>query len=563
MTLNFTIGSLFKNGKWLEQKQNSILTAATIIAVANIMSQVAGLFRERLLISTFFSSVTSQQAYEAFKVAFQIPNTMFQIVILGALSATLVPIFTQEKKKNEAQAFKMSSVIFNYLLLIFIGISVLIYIFAEPLTRFRTGVAFTEEQVQIVINLTRLMLISQLFFAVSNFLTGILQSYQRFILPAFAPFLYNIGILLGVYFFSGSLGVYSAGVGVLIGAFIHMIVQLPLVIKLGFRYKLSFNLALPGVKSFLKLSPPRTLSLAISEIRELSLGFFTTTLGNLSFIIMDYGLTLMTIPIRFFGVSIGQASLPFLSDEAEEESRTRFSELLLQSLHQIAFLTIPASVLLLILRVPTVRLVYGAAQFPWVTTLSIGRVLAILSLSIAAQSMVHLLIRSFYALKDTRTPLFVTISDAIGYLLMCWLSTFVFHGGVLGIAIVTTATGLLEFLFLLLLLNRKVPGVAGKNFWLPQFKILAAGFFMAIFLYLPFKILDELVFDTTRTVELLGLTMTTGTIGLLVYLYFAALFDVKELYLVVRILSKFSGWRKTLAETKEMVVETPVESGDM
>ena len=342
MTLNFTIGNLFKNGKWLEQKQNSILSAATIIAVANIMSQVAGLFRERLLISTFFSNVASQQAYEAFKVAFQIPNTMFQIVILGALSTTLVPIFTQEKKKNEAQAFKMSSVIFNYLLLIFVGISVLIYIFAEPLTRFRTGTAFTEEQVQIVINLTRLMLVSQLFFAVSNFLTGILQSYQRFILPAVAPFLYNVGILLGVYLFSGSLGVYSAGVGVLIGAFIHMAVQLPLVLNLGFKYKLSFNLSLPGVKSFLKLSPPRTLSLAISEVRELSLGFFTTSLGNLSFIIMDYGLTLMTIPIRFFGVSIGQASLPFLSDEAEEASQTRFTELLLQSLHQIAFMTVPA-----------------------------------------------------------------------------------------------------------------------------------------------------------------------------------------------------------------------------
>lgn len=549
------------NGKWLEQQSNSILSAATIISIANVISLFAGLLRERLLIGTFFTSESSKLAYEAFKVAFQIPNTMFQIVILGALSATLVPIFTQLKKSDEKKAFKMSSVIFNYLVLVFVILSVAVYIWAEPLTHLRTGTEFTPEQIQIVINLTRVMLISQLFFAISNFLSGILQSYQRFVIPAFAPILYNIGILLGVYLFADQFGIYSAGIGVVIGAFIHMIIQVPLVFKLGFRYKLSFDLSIPGVKNFLKLSPPRTLALAISEIRKLFLGFFATSLGNLSFLVMDYGLTLMTIPIRFFGVAIGQAALPFLSDEAEEKDQKKFRKLLLQSLHQISFFSLPASALLLILRVPIVRLVYGTANFPWETTITVGKVLAILSISIVAQALVHLLIRAFYALKDTRTPLIVTTIDGISYLILCYVLIFTFHFGVLGIAVANTITGFLEFLILLLLLNRKLKGVASWDFWYPQMKMTAAAFLMAVFLYLPFKFLDELVFDTTRTIELIGLTVTTGTIALLVYIYFAVLFQIKELYIFVKLFEKFGGWKKNIARSE--IVDNPLENEEI
>ena len=562
--MTLSISSLFKNnGKWLEQQQTTVLSAATIIAVANVVSMFAGLLRERLLIATFFHTGTSQQAYEAFKVAFQIPNTLFQIIILGALSATLVPLFTQHKKEDEARAFAMSSIIFNYIILAFVVISIIIFIFAEPITRMRTGVKFTPEQIQIVINLTRIMLLSQLFFAVSNFLTGILQSYQRFILPAFSPILYNLGILIGVYLFAPFFGIYSTGIGVVIGAFLHMAVQLPMVLKLGFRYRWSFDLNFPGVKRFIKLSPPRTLALTIGEFKKLALGFFATSLGILSFLVMDFGLALMAIPIRFVGVPIGQASLPFLSDQASEQDLKRFKELLLQSLHQIAFLCYPASILLLILRIPIVRLVYGAAQFPWQMTINTGMVLAIVSISIVGQSLVHLLIRAFYALKDTKTPLVVTCLDAVIYLILCGWFVFKTRYGVYGIAVTTTITGLLEFLTLLLLLDRKIHGVAQKSFWFPQLKMIITSFFMGVFLYLPFKILDELVFDTSRTIELIGLTVTTATIGLLVYIYFSALFDVRELRFFLQMLNKFGGWRQSLQATKELVVETPVEGDEL
>ena len=552
------------NGSWLEKQQNSILSAAAVITVANVLSSLSGLVRERFLISQFFSTVAGQQAYEAFQVAFQIPDMMFQLIILGAVSAAFIPVFTQLKKdRGEKTALRMTSVTMTILLLIFILISVIVVALAHPITALRTGQEFTPEQISITATLTQIMLVAQLFFAVSNFLTAMLQAYQRFIIPAVAPVFYNLGILIGVLLFAPQLGIYSAGAGVIIGAFIHMIIQLPLAIKLDFRFKPSLKLSLPGVKQFFALMPARLVTISIAEVQNLCLGFFATSLGNLSFVIIKLALRLMTIPIRLFGVPISQASLPFLSAESSSQSLDRFTSLVLKSLHQISFLAYPASVLILILRVPFVRLIFGTHNFPWATTITTGKVVAIIAISIGVQAMVQLLIRAFHALKDTRTPLMITLFTTGIYLLGSWY--FVFHTslGVMGIAISTSVAAFVELVLCITLLNTKLPQFINTKFWLPQLKMLAASFFMAVFLYLPFKILDELVFNTTKTIELIGLTITTGTIGSLVYIYFSALFEVKELTLFNELFTKFGPWRKHLEKTKEILVETSVEGDEV
>lgn len=562
--MTFSLANLFNSqAKWLEAKQNTILSAATIITITNVVSALSGLVVKRLLIQRFFGLIASEQALEAFWVAFQLPDLLFQLIVLGALSAAFIPIFTTYKDKDKKKAFYMSSIMMNVLLVVFLLASVLIFVFARPLTLLRTGSGFTSDQVEIVVRLTRIMLLSQLFFAVSNFMTGILQSFQRFIIPALAPIIYNLGILLGVFFLSNTLGIYSAGVGVVLGAFLHMAIQIPLVFKMGFKYSLSFNLKYEGIKEFFSLMPPRVLSLGASEVRKLFLGFFTTSLGNLNFLIMQLALTLMVIPIRFFGVPISQASLPFLAQEANSEDRQRFKGLVLQSLHQIAFVSLPASVLLLILRVPAVRLVFGASTFPWDKTTLTGRIVGILAISISMQAMGQLLIRAFYALKNTRTPLLISTVDLILYLLLATYFVFISKQGLYGLAITTSITAFIELSLLLFFLNKKITGLLSKAFWVPQLKMIAASFFMAVFLYLPYKILDELVFDTSRTIELIGLTMTTGTVGLLVYIYFALLFEIKELKILGHLISKFGPWQKTLAKSQEVLAETSTDNPDI
>ncbi|MBD3279435.1 MAG: murein biosynthesis integral membrane protein MurJ [Candidatus Pacebacteria bacterium] len=554
---------VFNTNKWLERQQTSILSAAAIITVANVVSSLAGLLRERFLIASFFSSVAGQQAYEAFQVAFQIPDMLFQLIVLGALSAAFIPVFTALKKKDQTKAFQVSAVVMNVLLLIFLLVSVGVFLIAQPLTAWRTGAEFATEQIQITANLTRIMLIAQFFFAISNFLTGILQSYQRFIMPAIAPVLYNLGIILGVWLFAGSLGIYAAGLGVIIGAFLHMAAQLPLAWKLGFRFHLSFNWRLPGVREMFRLIPPRVLTLAVTELQNLALGFLATSIGNLSFVIIRLGLRLMTIPIRLFGVPISQASLPFFAAESADFNQQKFKELVLQSLHQISFLALPASVLLLILRVPIVRLVFGTHNFAWSHTIITGRVVALISISIAAQAMVQLLIRTFHALKDTKTPFMITVVSVSVYLVAGWLLVNFTDYGVLGLAATTSLVAFVELALFMIFLDQKIQAFISKAFFLPQLKMISASFLMAVFLYLPFRIFDELVFDTSRTVELIALTITTGTIGMLVYLYFAALFEIRELNYLITMLQKFGRWRKPLVKAEEVLVETSVEGDEV
>ncbi len=553
---------LSSSREWLEQQQSSILSAATIITAANIISSLSGVVRQRLLISHFFDTPASRQSFEAFLVAFQIPDMMFQLIVLGTISAAFIPVLAMYKNDQQEQNRYINSMM-NSVLLIFLIFSVVVFIWAEPFTRFRTGQAFTDEQVRVAAKLTRIMVCAQFFFAISNFMTGMLQSYKRFIIPALSPILYNLGILLGAYLLSDRFGIYAAGIGVVFGAFLHMLIQLPLAWKLGFRFRPALDLKHPGVRTTYKLTPARTFSLAITQLQQLANGYFTTSIGNLSYVVINLAFSLMTMPIRFFGVPIGQAALPFLSDEADQHDLGRFRDLLLKSIHQISFFAFPAAVLLLILRIPIVRIAYGTHNFPWSTTLITGRVVAIISISIAAQAIVQLLVRAFHALKDTHTPLVITVTVGLMYLLMCWISVFVFHWGVIGMAIAISVSTISEMLMFLFALDRRIKGFASKAFWFPQIKMIIASFLMAVFLYLPFRILDELVFDTSRTIELILLTVSTGTVGMLVYIYFAMLFDIRELYILQTMWDKFGSWQKTIAKSKEVIIENHADGDEL
>ena len=547
------------NSYWLAKKQNSILSAALIITIANISSSLLGLLRERVLINLFFNDIASQQAYEAFQVAFQIPDLLFQLIVLGALSAAFIPLFTDLKKKNEQKAFQFTSTVMNLVLLIFIFFSVIAFIFAPQITAARTGVKFTPEQVTIAVNLTRVMLFAQLFFAISNFLTGILQAYQRFIAPALAPIIYNLGIILTSLLLANSFGIYAAGIGVVVGAGLHILIQLPLIIKIGYRWQALFNWRFIGVKKLFKMMPPRIMTVGITELQNLALGFFATSIGDLSFVIINLARRLMTLPIRFFGIPISQASFPFLSEESDLINRQKFNQLLLQSLNQISFLAMPASVLLLILRVPAVRLVFGTANFPWQTTVTTGKIVALIAVSITAQAMVQLLIRSFYALKDTKSPFMITSISVIIYLISNSLGIYVFNWGIYSLGISITLTAFIELLLMLALLQRKIKCFTFNDFFFPQLKMLLASFFMAVFLYLPFKILDEVIFDTTRTIDLIALTISTSTIALLVYLYFSILFDVKELKYFNSLIAKFGKWRPVFNDSQEVLLDSSID----
>ncbi len=548
-------GIIKNNTSWLEKRQSSILSAATVIMAANVLSSISGLFRNRYIEQVYGgTSEVAKQTLDSFWLAFQVPDLLFQLIVLGALSAAFIPVFTSLKKKSEQQAFRMASIMMNIILAVVTLGGMLIFIFAEEITHWRTGDAITPQQLDITVNLTRLFILQPILMGLSNFLTGILQSYQKFIVSSLSPLFYNIGILLGVWAFADQWGIYGAGLGVIFGAFLHMIIQVGPVMNIGFRYKPEISLNSAGVQTVLRLMPPRMLSYGLMQMQHLANGFFITSLPSGGLRLLTYALTVVTIPIRWFGISISQASLPFLSDQSEPSDTARFQALLIQSLNQVAFFVLPSSVLLIILRIPVMRMVMNFSD--WKDTLIAAKVVGIIAVSIYAHSMVHVFVRAFHAVKRTKLPLVITCIAVAVYLFSSWLLTFQFGFGLTGIAISNTISACIECVLLGYFVHTKIVPIAQKSFLITQIKISIASFLMAVFLYLPYRILDITIFETSRVIELLALTVVTTTIGMLVYVYFAYLLNVKELRFIQSIMQSVTGWRGNIAKTEEVIVET-------
>jgi putative peptidoglycan lipid II flippase len=314
-----------------------------------------------------------------------------------------------------------------------------------------------------------------------------------------------------------------------------MAIQWPQVRRLHFRHTWSFNWHFPGVIRLFRLMPARLLTIGISEFQNLALGFFATQIGDLSFVILNYATSIITLPVRFFGVPIAQATLPFLSEQADEHDRETFRMMIVHSLNQVSFLAVPAAALILILRIPIVRLIYGSRNFPWETTVTMGRVVAILAIAIAVRAFLPLLTRGFHALRNTLTPFLISLITTLLFFGGCIFTTFTSHiNHLYGVAITISAVAFLEAGLSLLFLHRLSHRIIRRGLIYPQLKIFAAGLLMAIALYLPFKLLDRLVFDTTRVLPLIALTFVTAIIGFAVYIGFCALLRLRELRLLTR-----------------------------
>ncbi|KKP29553.1 MAG: Integral membrane protein MviN [Candidatus Nomurabacteria bacterium GW2011_GWF1_31_48] len=533
---------------FFNRKSNNILSAAAIIGVSYLASALLGLIRNRLLATRFFGGLEGD--LDVYFAAFVIPDTIFQLLVVGAISAAFIPIYQEYSQKSEEEAHDLANSALTTIGFFFFIISALVAIFARPLSGIIAH--FPPEKLDLMANLVRLMAVAQLLFTVSAFLTGVLQSQRRFLMPAIAPLLYNFGTIIGVFFLSPTLGIYSAAVGVVLGSVLHVLIQVPTALAIGYRPGIKIAPKHPGVLTMLRLMPPRSLALGLDQIERWVAVNLTSLLAAGSLSIFNFARQLYVLPISLFGVSLSQASFPALAEEAGSSDKTKFKSILSKSILQIFFFALPASILILILRVPLVRIAFGARSFPWEATLTTGRALAFLALTIAPQAVVQTLTRSLHALKDTKTPVYTGIVTMISFVSLAFIFGRM-QWGVVGITIAMSFSNLIDFLLLYWIVRHRV-GALGISTRI--YKMIFASAVTAIFLWLPMRLLDQLVFDTTRTVPLILLTLTASTVGFSVYLIFSALFRIEELQEVVQIAKKLGNWRKILVSTDE-VIETP------
>src|SRR3989344_2548725 len=352
----------------LYSRQTTILSGAAIIATTLMFSKVLGLIRDRLLAHVF-----SPDKIDIFWAAFRLPDLIFQIVILGALSVAFIPVFTEYfETSGKEEAFEMARSVLNVFLGIFILATILIYFLAQPIISNFIAPGFTLDKQLQVISLTRVILFGQVILVLGSFFIGILQSFQRFVIPSLSPVFYNLGIIIGIVFLSKSFGIMGAAYGVVLGALLHALVQLPILWSLGFRFKFPLKFFHPGVREIIKLMSVRTLGLAAEQINE-TVGVALASLASIgSVTYLTFAQHLQVVPIGLFGATLAQAALPVLSAERARGRIEEFKITLLTTMHQILFLALPATAILIVIRIPVVRLIFGASQFDWEATVLTG-----------------------------------------------------------------------------------------------------------------------------------------------------------------------------------------------
>lgn len=545
---------LFKNTVSLVFKpQTGILSAASVIMLMVALSRVLGLLRDRMLVSRF-----NPEELGVYYAAFRLPNLIFELLVMGALSTAFIPVFTgliETNKKKEA--FELASILINLGILFFAILSVPLLLFTRQISEFLAP-GFNEQQITQMVSFTRIMVLAQVApLLIGNFFTGILQSFRNFIIPALAPVLYNIGIILGIIFLSNSTGLYSPVYGVVIGSVLFTVIQIPLVYSLGYKHRIRFNINFPGVREVLHLMLPRTLGLAVAQIDTTVDLILSTLLGASAVTIFNFAQHLQQIPIGLFGASLAQATLPTLSAAWAKKNMDEFKSVFLSSFHQILFLVVPLSAMLIVLRIPAVRLVFGASRFDWDATVLTGKTLAFFSISLFAQALIHLLARGFYALHDSRTPVIIGGASVLINTVLSIVFIQVFHMPIWSLAISTSVASIVNAVLLLVYLYRKVGGFNASELFVPIFKIFLAGLLTGFALYIPIKLLDKLVFDTTRTFSLLLLTGISASIGFAVYLFIAWFLEIPEFSILFKILKRAEKIKGLFMETSQEVVNVP------
>lgn len=518
------------------------------------ISAFLGIFRDRLLYAKFYACCAGQ--LDAYNAAFRVPDIVFRLLVIGALSAAFIPVFSEQLEKNKKEAFEMASSVINILMVVFLFLSALIAIFAYPISKMIVP-GFTPEQILLMSQLTRFMVLAQVFFLFSNFSTGILQTYQRFLLPALSPIVYNFGIIAGIHFLSPSYGVFGPAIGVVLGAALHFLVQIPLMISLGFKYSPIFSFKVTGVKKILTLMLPRTLSLGLDEVESTVALFLASNLTTGALSLYYLGQRLSQFFSRVFGLTIGQASLPVLSKEAGNGRLEMFTKILVNSLLQAAYLSFWAAAIFLVLRIPIVRLAYGASKFPWKATLVTGRVVAFFAPLVIFGSLNGILIRGFYALQDTKTPLLISFFSLLINVVASVVLVFRFNLGVYGLALASSISGLFQSILLIFKIIKKIKlDDAISVIFLPLTKMVIAGLMAMTAMWSLLKVFDVYIFDTSRIIGLILVTVVSFLGGTGIYFLTSLILKIKQANSFLNLAKKLT----SLPKLNTPLVELPPQA---
>jgi putative peptidoglycan lipid II flippase len=440
-----------------------IARAATQVMALFVLSRALGLAREMVIGAVFGTSAE----YDAYLAAARIPDLLFSLMAGGALASAFIPTLAGYFARDDAEGgWRLASAVVNLVLVALTLAAGLAWAVAPALVATVLAPGFPPPQQALTVSLMRMMLVAPVLFGISGVVMGILNTRQHFVLPALAPSLLNLSLIAAAGLLASRMGARALALGYVVGAVLHLAVQLPGLPRVGARYHSVFTLSDPGVREVLRLMAPRVLGLAAVHLNFLVNTNIASRLGEGAVSALNYAWLLMLLPQGVFAQAVATAAFPTFAEQAARGERESMRHTLATTLRMVFFVTVPAAVGLLVLRRPLVALLFERGAFQAASTDAVAWALAFYALGLVGHAGVEIVVRAFYALHDTWTPVWVgglamSLNVVLSLTLpgvFAWMGLPA-HGG---LALANSVATLLEMGGLMVLLRPRLGGVEGR-----------------------------------------------------------------------------------------------------
>jgi len=518
----------------MAQETHKVARAAAVMMVAIFVSRVLGQLRDTAIAAWF-----GQNAYtDVYRAAFSIPDLLFFLIAGGALSSSFVPVFTEYLTRGqEEEAWKVFSVVATFMTLVVTGFVLVGEIFARQLVPL-IAPGFQPWQLDMTAALTRIVLPAQICFFLGGLMMATLYVRGHFLVPALGPIIYNLGIITGGWLLGGHLGVAGLSWGALAGAIVgNLLLQMAFLRRVGVRYAFSLDLKHPGVVKVGKLVLPVILGLSLPQVFVLINRAFASLLPPGAVSALDNANKQMQAPLGIFAQAISIAVFPTLSAQAARGDMEDFRRTLLQGLRALWFLTVPISVLMMVLSTDIVSILLQYKKFTPYDTRITAEALVFYCIGLFAFSSQAILNRAFYAVQDTVTPVVIgTLTTLVFVPLNWWLIGPLAHKG---LALAGSIAAISHVLWMLYALRKKVQ-IPIVQLWVPFLKMMLASALLAVVAWPIRSLLVAWLAGRglhPKLVSLLAITAVTA-VGGGVYLLTARLLRAEEMDYALKMLRR-------------------------
>ena len=513
--------------------RRGLINSTLLIMGATLLSRILGVVRDIVLTNKYGTT----DDYAAYLAAYRIPDTLYLLIIGGALGSSLIPVFSRFLGRGEREnAWRLANAVVNYSMVVLAVCSALAWLFAPAIVSTILAPNFPEETKRLTTDLTRLLLLQPFFMGLGGIALALLNGSENFVWPAVAPLIYNLSIIGGTLFLTGPFGIQGVALGAIIGSVLNLLVQVPTLYRLGFYFRPSLDSQAPGAKQVLRALLPRLLGQAAFQANF----FIATNLGSgleqgpARVTAFNLAYQLFMLPHGVFAISLATVAFPAMARFLGENNLAGMKETLIGALRQVFFLALPAALGLGILARPIVMTLYQSGKFDSASTDLVSPTVLCFSFGLVSYGVVEILTRGFFALHDTRTPVMVAlVTVGLNFILSVLLIGPLQQGGLaLALALSTTAEMVLLYWFL----TRQVGSLTEGNtdvLLVAIFKIGIAADLMGLVLLIGVKALQEPLANADK-IGVIIITFFLIGLGGAVYAGAAYLLRLEDLRSVVR-----------------------------